>query len=90
LIQIKKKTLQKKLNQIAEARFDGDERKAANELFERALVSEYLPARKSMRDLTRLKFFGMWKDREDMKDSVAWVNAQRRKAESRYKANETH
>ncbi|MBI2844063.1 MAG: hypothetical protein HYX78_11745 [Armatimonadetes bacterium] len=29
--------------------------------------------------VTSLPFFGMWADREDMKDSVAWVNKERRK-----------
>lgn len=28
-------------------------------------------------------FIGMWADREDMKDSVAWVNAQRKKQDDR-------
>jgi hypothetical protein len=30
-------------------------------------------------DFTSLPVFGMWADREDMKDSVAWVNKERAK-----------
>ena len=30
-------------------------------------------------DLMSLPFFGMYEDREDMKDSVAWVNKERAK-----------
>ena len=30
-------------------------------------------------DFANLSFFGMWADREDMRDSVAWVRKQREK-----------
>ena len=30
-------------------------------------------------DFANLPFFGMWADREDMRDSVAWVRKQREK-----------
>ena len=30
-------------------------------------------------DFTKLPCFGMWADREDMRDSVAWVRKQREK-----------
>lgn len=30
-------------------------------------------------DFVNLPFFGMWADREDMRDSVAWVRKQREK-----------
>lgn len=30
-------------------------------------------------DFRKLPFFGMWADREDMRDSVAWVRKQREK-----------
>jgi hypothetical protein len=42
------------------------------------------PVRRSKRPLTSLAAFGMWKDREDMKDSVAWVQELRRREERRW------
>ncbi len=41
---------------------------------------------KRVEDLTKLPFYGMWADREDMKDSVAWVNAMRKARTERRKA----
>jgi len=35
-------------------------------------------------DITKLTFFGMWKDREDMSDSVLWVQREREKWSKRY------
>lgn len=37
------------------------------------------PASEGTVDFASLPFFGMWADREDMKDSVAWVNKEREK-----------
>jgi len=34
-------------------------------------------------DITKSNLFGMWKDREDMKDSVKWVNDMRKREENR-------
>ena len=34
-------------------------------------------------DFANLPFFGMWADREDMRDSVAWVRKQRKKWKER-------
>ena len=42
------------------------------------------PVRHSKRPLTELAACGMWKDREDMKDSVAWVQELRRREEKRW------
>lgn len=40
------------------------------------LSTEALP-KKPRKPITQYAFVGMWKDREDMKDSVAWVRALR-------------
>ena len=42
------------------------------------------PVRHSKRPLSKLAACGMWKDREDMKDSVAWVQELRRREERRW------
>ncbi len=34
-------------------------------------------------DFAALPFFGMWRDRQDMKDSVAWVRKERRRWQQR-------
>lgn len=34
-------------------------------------------ARRSRRGITSMPFFGMWADREDMKDSISWVRKER-------------
>lgn len=36
-----------------------------------------------LRDWSEEEFVGMWRDREDMKDSVAWVRALRRGEEAK-------
>jgi hypothetical protein len=35
------------------------------------------PTPEEIEEVTSMPFFGMWADREDMKDSVAWVRRQR-------------
>ncbi|MBI2944889.1 MAG: DUF2281 domain-containing protein [Candidatus Wallbacteria bacterium] len=42
------------------------------------------PVRHSKRPLSELAACGMWKDREDMKDSVKWVQELRRREERRW------
>ena len=39
--------------------------------------------KKPRKPISSYKAFGMWKDREDMKDSVAWVRKLREKEEKR-------
>jgi len=34
-------------------------------------------------DFAALPFFGMWRDRQDMKDSVAWVRKERKRWQQR-------
>jgi hypothetical protein len=34
-------------------------------------------------DFVALPFFGMWKDRQDMKDSAAWVQKERKRWQQR-------
>jgi hypothetical protein len=34
-------------------------------------------------DFVALPFFGMWRDRQDMKDSVAWVRKERKRWQQR-------
>ena len=52
-----------------------------------SLRKRYLDAqsqpRPQPRDWSEEEFVGMWKDREDMQDSVVWVRALRRQEESR-------
>ena len=48
----------------------------------RVLSSEAAPTQ-AKTPITSLPFFGMWADREDMKDSVAWVNKERRRWKKR-------
>jgi antitoxin (DNA-binding transcriptional repressor) of toxin-antitoxin stability system len=45
----------------------------------KVLVSPYKEDKKKKVDLSKLPAFGMWKDREDMKDSVAWERQMRLK-----------
>ena len=40
-------------------------------------------ATKESEDFANQPFFGMWADREDMRDSVAWVRKQREKWKER-------
>jgi hypothetical protein len=39
------------------------------------------PSKKRRKPITQYAAVGMWKDREDMKDSVAWVRALRAREE---------
>lgn len=78
-VEIQEKELEKSLRQIAKRSYEGDRQKAVAAPAKRAIRLE------SKMDLERSErfishpFVGRWKDREDMKDSVAWVNARRRK-----------
>ncbi len=78
-VEIEDKELEKSLRRIAKKNYAGDREKAFASLAKRAIRLE------SKMDLARLEkflshpFVGMWKDRKDMKDSVAWVNARRNK-----------
>lgn len=78
-VEIQEKELEKSLRQIAKRSYEGDREKPVAALAKRAIRLE------SKMDLERLErfishpFVGMWKDREDMKDSVALPNARRRK-----------
>ncbi len=42
-----------------------------------------LPTPEEVEEFMSLPFFGMWADREDMKDSVAWVRKEREKWQQR-------
>lgn len=44
--------------------------------------------KKPRKPISHYKAFGMWKDREDMKDAVSWVQGLRRKEERRIYTNE--
>lgn len=39
--------------------------------------------RRSRRHVTSMPFFGMWADREDMKDSISWVRKERERWKER-------
>lgn len=50
--------------------------------FVRFLYDQYMDPKPDQSDdkpLTDSPFVGMWKDREDLKDSTAWVREQRKK-----------
>ena len=44
-------------------------------------IAGFIAKKKKLKkiDLSKLPAFGMWKDREDMKDSAAWVRMIREK-----------
>ena len=50
----------------------------ALEIEVRVLTPEAAPS-EAKAPISSLPFCGMWADREDMKDSVAWVNKERRR-----------
>ncbi|MEK7830285.1 MAG: hypothetical protein AAB401_04320 [Acidobacteriota bacterium] len=53
-------------------------------LRQRYLNGESQPRPQSqLRDWSEEEFVGMWRDREEMKDSVAWVRALRQSEEAR-------
>jgi hypothetical protein len=81
-LRIKKRTVERELNKMARERFEGDKEKAALRLLEDGIDKTVLAERRRI-DLTKSKFVGMWADREDMKDSVAWVNKMRDKENRR-------
>lgn len=56
-----------------------DARKEAED-FVRSLYEEYVeskPGKSANSSIAESPFVGMWKDREDLKDSTAWVKKQR-------------
>jgi hypothetical protein len=46
------------------------------------LAQEVAPS-EAVKDFASLPFFGMWADREDMEDSVAWVRQERERWQQR-------
>ncbi len=46
-------------------------------------VKEQSTSSGTEKDFASLPFFGMWRDRQDMKDSVAWVRKERRRWQQR-------
>ncbi|MEK7249878.1 MAG: hypothetical protein AAB209_05575 [Bacteroidota bacterium] len=82
--EIEKKELEKKLRRIAKKSYRGNESKAISTLAKRAIRLENEVDLARLERLLAHPFVGMWKDREDMKDSVAWVNKMREKENRRY------
>ncbi len=74
--------LKRKLSRFAKKNFAGDKKKAASFLLEKAIDLSDVIDWKRFEQLARHEAFGMWADREDMKDSVAWVNASRKVEEN--------
>ena len=46
-------------------------------------VKEQTASSRTEEDFAALPFFGMWRDRQDMKDSVAWVRKERKRWQQR-------
>ena len=46
-------------------------------------VKEQTASSSTEEDFAALPFFGMWRDRQDMKDSVAWVRKERKRWQQR-------
>jgi hypothetical protein len=44
-------------------------------------LSTESPLKRQRKPITEYEFVGMWRDREDMEDSVAWVRALREREE---------
>ena len=81
---IKKKKLEKKLEDVANKLFRGNMERAAAVLLEKAIESEEEQGVGEKKlDLSQFKAVGMWADREDINDSVAWVNQLREKENNR-------
>ena len=76
--EIEQKELEKKLRRIAKKSYRGNESKAISTLAKRAIRLENEVDLARLERLLAHPFVGMWKDREDMKDSVAWVNKTRK------------
>ncbi len=77
-VEIEEKELEKKLRRIAKKSYRGSESKAISSLAKRAIRLENEVDLARLERLLAHPFVGMWKDREDMKDSVAWVNKTRK------------
>jgi len=70
--------LEKQFRKIVARDYEGDIHKAILELI-REKVRSTSSKRLSTRRLKEHPFRGLWKDREEMKDSIAWVRRQREK-----------
>ena len=81
-LRIKKRAVERELAKLAREGFEGDKEKAALRLLEDGIELKRTTERKRI-DLTKSRFVGMLADREDMKDSVAWVNKMREKENRR-------
>jgi hypothetical protein len=77
-LRIKKRNIERELSKMAKEGFEGDKEKAALRLLEDGIEKRRTKGKKRI-DLNKSKFVGMWADREDMKNSVAWVNTLREK-----------
>jgi hypothetical protein len=71
-------SLEKRFREIVERDYEGNIHKAILELIQEKVRST--PSKKvSERRLKEHPFRGLWQDREEMKDSTAWVRRQREK-----------
>ncbi len=84
-VELDEKELEQQLRKIAKKKYASDKGKAISMLAKRAIRLEGKVDMERLEKLILHPAFGMWKDREDMKDSVAWVNEMKKKGGRRSK-----
>lgn len=88
-VEIDEKELEQQLRKIAKKKYESDKGKAISTLAKRAIRLEGKVDMERLEKLILHPAFGMWKDREDMTDTHAWLKARRtREAARRRTKNE--